>query len=110
MRRQVLFFRYVQQKAKKRLQQIDKPEEIVRELSEQKATAVALNFDMEEGTVVIGADTIVSYNNEILGNPVDESDAFKTLKMLQGNIHQVYTGLTRRKARWSTSHLPPWQE
>ena len=38
----------------------DKPEEIVRELSEQKATAVALNFDMEEGTVVIGADTIVS--------------------------------------------------
>lgn len=40
----------------------DKPEEIVRELSEQKATAVALNFDMEEGTVVIGADTIVSYN------------------------------------------------
>ena len=63
----------------------DKPEEIVRELSEQKATAVALNFDMEEGTVVIGADTIVSYNNEILGKPVDESDAFKTLKMLQGN-------------------------
>ena len=88
----------------------DKPEEIVRELSEQKATAVALNFDMEEGTVVIGADTIVSYNNEILGKPVDESDAFKTLKMLQGNIHQVYTGLTRRKARWNTSHLPPWQE
>lgn len=37
----------------------DKPEEIVRELSEQKATAVALNFDMEEGTVVIGADTII---------------------------------------------------
>ena len=72
----------------------DKPEEIVRELSEQKATAVALNFDMEEGTVVIGADTIVSYNNEILGKPVDESDAFKTLKMLQGNIHQVYTGVT----------------
>ena len=63
-------------------------------MSEQKATAVALNFDMEEGTVVIGADTIVSYNNEILGKPVDESDAFKTLKMLQGNIHQVYTGVT----------------
>ena len=41
---------------------------------------------------MIGADTIVSYNNEILGKPVDESDAFKTLKMLQGNIHQVYTG------------------
>ena len=81
----------------------DKPEEIVRELSEQKATAVALNFDMEEGTVVIGADTIVSYNNEILGKPVDESDAFKTLKMLQGNIHQVYTGVTvliKKNGKW----------
>lgn len=82
---------------------LDKPEEIVRELSEQKATAVALNFDMEEGTVVIGADTIVSYNNEILGKPVDESDAFKTLKMLQGNIHQVYTGVTvliKKNGKW----------
>lgn len=81
----------------------DKPEEIVRELSEQKATVVALNFDMEEGTVVIGADTIVSYNNEILGKPVDESDAFKTLKMLQGNIHQVYTGVTvliKKNGKW----------
>ena len=72
-------------------------------MSEQKATAVALNFDMEEGTVVIGADTIVSYNNEILGKPVDESDAFKTLKMLQGNIHQVYTGVTvliKKNGKW----------
>lgn len=72
----------------------EKPEEIVRELAMQKATAVALNFDMEEGTIVIGADTIVSYNNEILGKPADKEEAFKTLKMLQGNTHQVYTGVT----------------
>ena len=44
------------------------------------------------GTVVIGADTIVSYNNEILGKPVDESDAFKTLKMLQGIYIRIYRG------------------
>lgn len=52
---------------------------------------------------MIGADTIVSYNNEILGKPVDESDAFKTLKMLQGNIHQVYTGVTvliKKNGKW----------
>lgn len=81
----------------------EKPEEIVRELAMQKATAVALNFDMEEGTIVIGADTIVSYNNEILGKPVDEEAAFKTLKMLQGNTHQVYTGVTvliKRNGKW----------
>lgn len=81
----------------------DKPEEIVRELSMQKATAVALNFDMEEGTIVIGADTIVSYDNKILGKPSDEPEAFKTLKMLQGNTHQVYTGvsvLIKRNGKW----------
>ena len=72
----------------------DKPEEIVRELSEQKATAVALNFDMEEGTVVIGADTIVSYNNEILGiigpNGSGKSTflkcVYRTLKPDEGKI------------------------
>ena len=52
---------------------------------------------------MIGADTIVSYNNEVLGKPLDESDAFKTLKMLQGNIHQVYTGVTvliKKNGKW----------
>ena len=81
----------------------EKPEEIVCELALQKATAVALNFDMEEGTIVIGADTIVSYKNEILGKPSDESDAFETLKMLQGNTHQVYTGVTvmvKKNGKW----------
>ena len=81
----------------------EKPEEIVCELALQKATAVALNFDMEEGTIVIGADTIVSSKNEILGKPSDESDAFETLKMLQGNTHQVYTGVTvmvKKNGKW----------
>ena len=80
-----------------------KPEEIVCELSVQKAMAVALKFDMEEGSIVIGADTIVSYNNEILGKPSDEENAFETLKMLQGNTHQVYTGVTvliRENGEW----------
>lgn len=81
----------------------DQPEEIVRELSMQKAMAVALNFDMEDESIVIGADTIVSYNNEILGKPSDENDAFQTLKMLQGNTHQVYTGVTvlvKHQGKW----------
>ena len=93
MRRQVLFFRYVQQKAKKRLQQ-NRPDEMVCELSAQKAEEIASKVELEEGTVIIGADTIVSYKNEILGKPSDEQAAFETLKMLQGNTHQVYTGVT----------------
>lgn len=81
----------------------DRPDEIVRELSMQKAMAVALNFDMEDGTIVIGADTIVSYNSKILGKPSDEKTALETLKMLQGNTHQVYTGvsvLVKKDGKW----------
>ena len=81
----------------------DRPEEIVCELSMQKAAAVAMNFDMEEDSVVIGADTIVSYENRILGKPSDEAEAFTTLKMLQGNTHQVYTGvsvLIKKDGKW----------
>lgn len=72
----------------------DKPEEIVCELASQKAMEVALNHDMEEGSIVIGSDTIVSYKDKILGKPADEKEAFETLKMLQGNTHQVFTGVT----------------
>nr|WP_177297268.1 Maf family protein [uncultured Blautia sp.] len=68
------------------------PEEVVKELSEQKALAVA--FPAEEGTVIIGSDTIVSCNGKILGKPMDEEDAVSMLLMLQGHTHQVYTGVT----------------
>ncbi|MBU5479933.1 Maf family protein [Blautia sp. MSJ-19] len=81
----------------------DKPEEIVQELSRQKAMEVAAKFKLEEGSIVIGADTIVAYKNKILGKPTDESHAFETLKMLQGNTHQVYTGVTvliRKQEKW----------
>lgn len=75
------------------------PAKVVEELSHQKAmfTAHALeeesNRDLVD-TVVIGADTIVSYEGKILGKPADETAAKKMLCMLQGNTHQVYTGVT----------------
>ena len=64
----------------------ENPDEIVCELSALKAAEIASKFEFEDGTVIIGADTIVSYMNKILGKPSDEQDAFETLKMLQGNI------------------------
>ena len=84
------------------------PEDIVKELSLQKAMATALKFDMEEGTVILGADTIVSFDNKILGKPKNEEDAVNTLSMLQGNTHQVYTGVTvmeRKDSKWERSLL-----
>ena len=81
------------------------PWEIVEELSAAKACAAAQIIQQEapQGTLVIGADTIVSFQGEILGKPVDEKDAVETLRKLQGNTHQVYTGVTfyiKRADEW----------
>lgn len=79
------------------------PSRIVEELSAEKAFQVAETISEEEGTVVIGADTIVSFQGKILGKPSDKADSRKTLEMLQGNTHQVYTGVTIaffQEGRW----------
>lgn len=67
------------------------PEEAVKELSAQKAQEVAAKCD---GTVVIGADTVVAAEGQILGKPKDRKDALRMLQMLQGKEHQVITGVT----------------
>lgn len=68
------------------------PSEAVKELSLQKATEVAAYSEKE--AVIIGADTIVAFENKMLGKPKDENDAFRMLKQLQGNTHSVYTGVS----------------
>ena len=83
---------------------ITEPSKVVEELSGQKAmfTAKALekeNGHVPEGCIVLGADTIVSYEGRILGKPSDEEDAIQMLSMLQGNTHQVYTGVTVLKEK-----------
>ena len=72
------------------------PFEIVEELSFQKADEIFNKTftNEEEGLVVIGADTVVSYNHKILGKPADRSDAFKMVEMLSGKVHNVYTGVS----------------
>lgn len=69
----------------------DLPVEAVKELSEQKAREVASRSD---GTIVIGADTVVAVQGQILGKPKDEKDAVRMLKLLQGSSHEVITGVT----------------
>ncbi|MDQ0592233.1 septum formation protein [Chryseobacterium ginsenosidimutans] len=60
-------------------------------LSELKANAFR---KLEEGEVLLTADTVVAINNQFLGKPQDENDAKNMLKLLSGKIHQVYTGIT----------------
>lgn len=67
------------------------PDEVVKELALLKAKEV---YKEKSGKViVIGADTIVSIDGKILGKPADEEEAFSMLKCLQGEKHQVYTGV-----------------
>lgn len=80
------------------------PSEVVLELSRQKAMEIATmvaSYDEAHKDVttpcdklVIGADTIVAYGDKILGKPKDEDDAKSMLRMLSGNTHSVYTGVT----------------
>lgn len=58
-------------------------------LAELKALEVAVR----KNGVIIAADTIVVYKGKVLGKPIDKKDAEKTLKLLSGNEHSVYTGL-----------------
>ena len=72
----------------------ESPEEIVMDLSYGKASEVYENEDGLEDILIIGADTIVVCQREIMGKPVDDEDAFRMLFQLQGKTHQVYTGVT----------------
>ncbi len=72
------------------------PSAIVEELSLQKASEIfhKILTDSTDRIVVIGADTVVSYNHRVLGKPKDREDAKRMLLELQGKPHEVYTGVT----------------
>ncbi|MBR2722713.1 MAG: septum formation protein Maf [Lentisphaeria bacterium] len=57
--------------------------------AELKCAAVA---DIHPGKTVVGADTVIFFENMILGKPADEKDAVRMLKLLSGKTHQVITG------------------
>lgn len=68
------------------------PETLVKRLSMGKAEDV---WSCTKGDrIVIGADTVVALDGEIMGKPFDATDARRMLKKLSGKIHQVYTGVT----------------
>ena len=68
------------------------PAELVRQISLEKAQAVAAQAD--PNAVIIAADTVVALDGVVLGKPADEEEAFRMLSLLSGNRHQVYTGRT----------------
>jgi septum formation protein len=66
------------------------PEDYVQRLAREKAETVAQKYT---DAIVLGADTTVVINDQIIGKPVDLADARRMLKMLSGNWHEVLTGV-----------------
>ncbi len=56
-----------------------------------KAKDVFNNLENKIGYLVLGADTVVYCENEILGKPKDDKDAFNIIKKLSGKTHKVIT-------------------
>ena len=68
------------------------PEDFVLRVSAEKASSVSRTLG--EGVVVIGADTVVVVDGEILGKPRDPEDASSMLRKLSGKEHHVYTAFS----------------
>ncbi len=77
------------------------PEEYVRALSRGKAEEVYRRLTRNRGKaeasgrplLVLGADTVVAHGGRLLNKPQDRADAAKMLAKLQGDCHEVYTGV-----------------
>ncbi len=68
------------------------PHEYVRRLSRAKAEAV----ELRNGELILGADTIVVLDHQVLEKPRDAADARRMLALLSGREHSVITGICLR--------------
>jgi septum formation protein len=66
------------------------PDAYVERLAIEKARVV---FAIRPEARVLGADTTVTIDGEILGKPEDEADAWRMLRLLNGRVHEVHTGV-----------------
>lgn len=72
------------------------PQEVVMHLAKIKAEAVAKELKQEQPAqrfAVIGADTVVALDHQIMGKPKDRADCVRMLSALSGREHAVYTGV-----------------
>ena len=95
-------FEVIEPTSDESLQGKETPDEYVLRLSTEKALSVSSNI--EDDILVIGADTIVVVDYEILGKPKDEEDAKSMLNKLSGKTHHVLTAFSIVKAQHEILH------
>lgn len=77
------------------------PQACAERLAREKALAVARQ---RPDDIVLGADTVVVVDGQILGKPSDPADASRMLRMLSGRQHQVITGVALvASGQWSVA-------
>lgn len=72
------------------------PSEVVEQLSLRKAKAAIPLLQQKQEvptSLIIGADTIVVLDGDVLGKPADDEEAKSMLRRLQGRSHEVYSGV-----------------
>jgi septum formation protein len=82
----------------------ERAEDYVRRLAGEKS-AKAMERIHDVATIVLGADTAVVVDGEILGKPRDASDARAMLRRLSGRWHEVVTGISMRRRSSSSEHV-----
>ena len=80
----------------------ESPGEFASRVAFEKAASVSRGLD--SGSVVIGADTIVVVDGEVLGKPADEPDAARMLGLLSGREHHVLTAFSILRPREELLH------
>jgi septum formation protein len=70
--------------------QEERPADYVRRLAREKAEAIAMHYP---GRLVLGADTEVVLDDDVLGKPADADDAARLLRRLSGVAHEVLTAV-----------------
>ncbi|SES75032.1 septum formation protein [Natronincola peptidivorans] len=84
-------FDIITSNTKEKFEEDESPYKVACDLALEKAKDVSQKIN--ENAIIIAADTLVFQDN-ILGKPQNNSDAFKMLKSLSGNQHEVVTGVT----------------
>lgn len=86
-----LKFSVVESNYKEDLKQNLKPRALAIFLSQAKAKVAAIQY---QNAIIIAADTLISFQNKILGKPQSPEDAFKMLWQMRGKAHAVISGFT----------------
>ena len=79
----------------------DNPQHFCQKLAFLKANKISKQYTND---IIIGGDTIVVLNNEILGKPIDIDEAFTILKKLNNKTHSVFTGVSIQCKNQNISH------